>query len=148
VFLGGSKVAEGRVDNVSTGSSGFTNAVLSSIALGALPAGAQATSGTPLKIELLVRRTCVGGGHASGTVRLWYNGTPVDSGARRDAGSRLDVSSAGATTHYFLRQGGLLGTDAGSSKLFTDVAVDSKVACSAPGGRPFKSFGSWTGTLR
>ena len=32
----------------------------------------------PLVIKVSARRTCSGGGHASGVVRLWYNGQPIE----------------------------------------------------------------------
>ena len=97
--------------------------------------------GTALEVKVSVRRTCSGGGHASGTARLWYNGQPIDSGATRDAGSRLDVISGGATTSHFLRSGFALSAAPGTARQAIDVSVDSKQSCP---NRTFKSFGTWS----
>ena len=107
---------------------------------GAVPA----SSGAQLKMKVSVRRTCFGGGHASGTARLWFNGQPIDSGATRDAGSRFDATIASSTNDYFLRSGFALSTTAGTSKNFLDVFVNSAVACPS---RPFTAFGTWSITL-
>jgi hypothetical protein len=50
-----------------------------------------------------VRRTCFGTGHGSGTVRLWYNGQPVDTGAGRDAGTRFGATVDGVESNYYAR---------------------------------------------
>jgi hypothetical protein len=144
VFIGSNKVGDGQVNNVSTGSSGFNNAIFASIplSLSGGPVGLLANS--QLTLRASVRRTCFGGGHASGTLRLWYNGQPVDSGSKRDAGSRFNATIDGATSDYFLRGGSALSNTAGSSKLSIDVPIDSKVACPA---RLFKPFGTWSITL-
>jgi hypothetical protein len=88
-----------------------------------------------------VRRTCAGGGHASGTARLWYNGQGIDSGATRDAGSRFGATVDDITANYYLRSGLALSTAAGTSQTSIDRFVDSKVACP---GRPFSAFGTWS----
>jgi hypothetical protein len=82
-------------------------------------------------------------------VRLWYNGQPIDTGAGRDAGSRLDATIGGETDKYFLRTNLALSTSEGSSRTFVDQAVDSSVPCGAtpPFTRPFSPFGTWTLTL-
>ena len=83
----------------------------------------------------------LGGGHNSGPVRLWFNGAAIDSGARRDAGSRFGATIDDETVDYFLRSGFALSTTAGASRQYVDVNVDSRVACPS---RPFTTFGVWT----
>jgi hypothetical protein len=97
----------GQLDNVPSGSSGFNNARLNVIPLrlaGDVPAEAG------LRIRMLVRRTCSGTGHVSGTPRLWYNGRRVDFGRSRDAGSRFEAvvgqENELERRTYFLRGGG------------------------------------------
>jgi virginiamycin B lyase len=145
VFVNGTRVGQGALDNVSAGSSGFSNAILNTIPL-ALPGGpVTAGTGSQFGVKVSARRTCSAViGHNSGTARLWYNGPPVDSGAGRDAGSRFDATIEGTTSNYFLRSGSALSTTAGSAKIFADVVVNSAVACPA---RPFTSFGTWSVAL-
>ena len=94
-----------------------------------------------LQFRVSVRRTCSGGGHNSGPVRLWFNGAAIDSGTRRDAGSRFGATIDDEAVDYFLRSGFALSTTAGASRQYVDVNVDSRVACP---GRPFTTFGVWT----
>jgi hypothetical protein len=138
VFVNDTKVAEGQLNNVPTGSSGFNNALLNTVPLNLTPA--DVFSGAALNFKLSVRRTCFGGGHNSGTPRLWFNGQPIDSGSKRDAGSRFDATIRDVTNNYFLRNGFALSTTPDSSRLFVDVFIDNKAACPA---RPFKPFGTW-----
>ncbi len=105
VFLEGKKVGEGRVDNVRAGGSGFNKAVLNSIPI-AVTGPADFPVLSTVEVKVSVRRTCSGGGHPSGPARLWYNGQSIDSGAKKDAGSRLDVVSGNLTTRNFLPQAG------------------------------------------
>ena len=134
VFINGSKIGEGEVDNVASGGSGFNNANLNSIAL---PFLGNKSSEATLSITLSVRRTCSGGGHNSGTARLWFNDA--------QANSALSASFADGTSPFFLRTGFALTTSPGSGpKRTIDVAVDSKAACP---GRPFKPFGTWSITF-
>ena len=141
VFVGTTKVGEGELDNVSTGSSGFNNALLDTIPL-ALAGPAPIPVGSALKMKVSVRRTCVGTGHLSGIVRLWYNGQLMDSGATRDAGSRFDATIGDSpATSYFLRTGLTLSQVAGTSKQSIDVVVDGREPCPA---RTFKPFGTWS----
>ena len=118
-------VGQGVLENQSTGSSGFNGAQLKTIDL--FPSGAEVAPGDNLLVRVYARRTCSGPGHNSGTVRLWYNGQPVDSGATRDAGSRFGVTIGSTTSDYFLRQGFALETTAGSSRLSADASVNSSV---------------------
>jgi hypothetical protein len=142
VFVNGTKVGQGELDNVSAGSSGFSNAILNTIPLALSGGSVSAGSGSQLSVKVSARRTCSAViGHNSGTATLWYNGQPVDSGAGRDAGSRFDATIADTTSNYFLRSGSALSTTAGSSKTSADVVVNSAVACPA---RPFTSFGTWS----
>ena len=78
----------------------------------------QVPAGAALAIKLSVRRTCVGGGHNSGTVRLWYNGAAIDTGSTRSAGSRFDATIDGVSTDYFLRTGLALSATAGTAQTF------------------------------
>jgi hypothetical protein len=145
VFVGDMKAGEGYTRNVSGGGSGFNNALLHTIPLSLLGGPVAVPPGAALSTKISVRRTCSGGGHASGTARLWYNGKPNDSGVKRDAGSRFDATVEGETIDYFLRNGSDLEIAAGSSRLFSDASADSKAACSATGlSRPFKPFGTWS----
>jgi hypothetical protein len=133
------KIGQGRLDNKPSGSSGFANAILNSMTLGLVRSAVPADG--ELEFKLSVRRTCASAGHLSGTVRLWYNGQSVDTGAGRDAGSRFAINIGSRTTNDFLRESFKLSPTAGSSRLFIDRFVDSSAACP---GRPFTPFGTWT----
>ncbi len=139
VFVDTTKVGPGQLNKVSTGGSGFNNALLDTIPLaltGPVPVD------SALKIKVSVRRTCTGTGHLSGTVRLWYNGNPVDNGANRDAGSRFGATIGDSpAARFFLRTGLALSRTAGTSKQSIDVAVDSNEPCPT---RTFKPFGTWS----
>ena len=137
----GTKIGEGRLDNVSAGSSGFNNAVLRAIPLALIGGPVDFPVVATLEVKVSVRRTCSGGGHDSGVTRLWYNGQPTDSGAKRDAGSRLDAMRDLVTVGQFLRGGFALSTTPGTSRQSIDVSVDAKQACPD---RPFKAFGTWS----
>jgi hypothetical protein len=134
------RITSGRLDNVSAGSSGFTNAVLRAIPRDLTSEPLDLPVVAALEVRVSVRRTCGGGGHASGTARLWYNGQPVDSGAQRDAGSRFGAIIGGAPTSRFLRSGFALSAAPGTSRQAIDVSVDSKQSCT---NRTFKAFGTW-----
>src|SRR5262249_8492415 len=69
-FVDGTKVGEGRRDNVSAGSSGFNNAVLNTIVLERVGEPMSVPARSTLAVKISARRTCAGGGHTSGTVRL------------------------------------------------------------------------------
>ena len=138
------KVGQGELNNMPTGSSGFNNAILNGLQITPTGGPAPPPAGSQLLFKLSVRRTCLGGGHASGTVRLWYNGQAIDSGKKRDAGSRFKATIGPTTREYFLRNEFVLSTTAGSPRLFIDKLVDSKSTCP---GRPFTSFGTWSVTL-
>jgi hypothetical protein len=118
-------IASSQVNNVRGGSSGFNNAVLSMIPLALTGGPVTFPESDPLMLRIFVRRTCSGGGHNSGTVRLWYGGRLIDSGASRDAGSRFDATIDGTTSDYFLRTGFAISTTAGTSKTSIDAAVNS-----------------------
>ena len=150
VLQNGNLIGFGFLENQTTGSSGFNNAQLKTVEL--FGGGTEVASGDTLALRVSARRTCSGAGHNSGIVRLWYNGQPVDTGATRDAGSRFDVTISGSSTDYFLRNGLVLDSTAGSSRLFLDAAVNSKVACdlenpNAPSDRPYTPIGTWSITL-
>jgi hypothetical protein len=137
VFLSGEKISEGQLNNVASGSSGFNNAKLNTIPL-TLATPVELLGNDELEITLSVRRTCFGGGHNSGTPRLWFNDSQADSGF----GATIDEDT---TSAFFLRELFTLTTDPGTGpKQTIDVPVNSKVACPD---RPFKPFGTWSMTL-
>ncbi len=140
VFVDGTIVGEGRLDDVSAGSSGFTNAVLRIIPFNLFSERLDLPVVAALEIRVSARRTCAGGGHASGTARLWHNGPPVDRGVQRDAGSRFGATIGGAPTSQFLRSGFALNPAPGTSRQAINVSVDSKESCLT---RAFKAFGTW-----
>ena len=92
-----------------------------------------------LRVE--ARRTCSGGGPASGTVREWYNGAAIDSGPQRDAGSRISGTIGGHSGDLFQRPLFLLLPNDGNVRLSADASVNSSVTCPA---RPFVPFGVWS----
>jgi hypothetical protein len=142
VLLNDKLVGVGQLTNVATGSSGFNNALLNLIPL-TLSAPQEIAQDATLALRVSARRTCAAGSsHNAGTVRLWYNGQPLDSGATRDAGSRVVSALDQEKITYFLRGGAPLGLHqtAGAAKQSLDVAVDSKTACP---NRPFTPFGTW-----
>jgi len=141
VFKNDVLVASGRLDNQSAGSSGFNNAALRTVAMNLVGDAPAFASRDTVGIRVSARRTCAGGGHNTGTVRLWYDGAPTDTGKNRDAGSRFDATVAGMNNDYFLGDSFHLESVGGSSKLFVDVPVDSKVPCPA---RPFVEVGTWS----
>ena len=136
----GAPIAAGQLDNVPGGSSGFANAALRAIPLALGADLVTLAPGDGLVLRLSARRTCSGAGHASGPVRLWYDGKAVDTGATRDAASRLHATIDGTPVTYYLRAGGALGTTAGTSRTFVDQLVTSRIACP---NRPFTPFGVW-----
>jgi hypothetical protein len=142
VFVNGTRLAGGQVDNVSGGSSGFNNALLHTIPLALTGRPVNFPSESTLQVKIAVRRTCSGGGHASGVARLWFNGQPVDSDTGRDAGSRFAATiDAEIPTDYFLRPSFALSPEHGMAKQAVDVNVDSKQACP---NREFRPFGTWS----
>ncbi len=145
VFLNSVLVGSGQLNNVATGSSGFNNARLNVIPLSLLSGPALVPPDAQLAFSVSVRRTCFGGGHSSGTPRLWYNGQSVDTGPMADAGSRFGATISTSTSNYFLRRGFALDVTAGSPREFLDSPVTNQLACP---GRPFNSFGSWGVTVR
>jgi hypothetical protein len=141
VFVNAVRVGHGELDNVVAGGSGFSNAALRTITLALDGLPMSVNTGDALKLKLSVRRTCAPAGHASGTARLWYSGQPVDSGAKRDAGTRFDATIAGSTSNYYARNGLALSKTAGSATTFIDVYVTSAASCP---GRGFAAFGIWS----
>jgi hypothetical protein len=127
----------GEVDNIAPGGAGFSNAILQAVPL------ALTGSVLPSSVTVAARVSCFGAGHSTGVARLWYNGRSVDSGLLRDAGSRVELP----TGRSFLVNGFVLRSTPGASQKSIDRALTSAVACDAPGGRPFTSFGTWTAPL-
>jgi hypothetical protein len=144
VYVDDVLIGSGQLDNLTTGSSGFNNALLRTVPLALSDGSVEVPAGTVVAIKVSVRRTCVGGGHNSGTVRLWYNGPAIDSGSTRNAGSRFDATIDGVSTDYFLRTGLALDETAGTAQASVDAAVNSAQPCPA---RPYSAFGTWSLTL-
>jgi hypothetical protein len=144
VFADGALIGAGVLPNVATGSSGFNNARLQEIPLALTDGAVEVPAGTELALVVSVRRTCSGGGHNAGTVRLWYDGQPVDTGRGRDAGSRFDATIDGAARDFFLRSGFSLSEDAGTSRVSVDAAVNSSAACPD---RSYLPFVTWSMTF-
>jgi len=126
---------------VSGGSSGFTRAALQTVPFAPTGAPVLLDPSDQLLLRVSVRRTCAGGGHASGTARPWYNGPGIDSGATRAAGSRFGATIDDTTADYYLRGGLVLSTSAGRSPTWIDrfvgqqgrPAPSARSAPSAPG---------------
>jgi hypothetical protein len=144
IFRDEALVASGELDNQSIGGSGFRNALLKTLPFSPTGDPVQFASGDTLKIRLSARRTCSGGGHNAGHVRLWYDGLPIDSGSARDAGSHLGVMVGSADNDYYLRGNAALTATPGSARRFIDVRVDSQVPCPD---RPFNPFDTWSTVL-
>jgi predicted outer membrane repeat protein len=143
-FLNGAPSGQSQMNNLSAGKNGFANAILYTIPISVL----DAPSGTQLDVRVSARRTCTGAGLPSGTVRLWYDGRPVDI-APADAGSRIGATAAGQTNYLFLRDSFVLDPvpgPGGASNLFLDELVNSASLCSGAG-RPFTPFGTWSATI-
>src|SRR5262249_52104041 len=96
------EITSATLSDVATGSAGFARALLYSVPL-ALPSPVEIPSGSSVNLRVAARRTCGGAGHAAGTVRLWYNGAPIDTGACRDAGSRFTAAIGGLIDSCYLR---------------------------------------------
>jgi low density lipoprotein receptor-related protein 5/6 len=134
-------IGTGEVVNVGSGSSGFNNAQLNTIALTLSSGPVEIADGDQLLLRVSVRRTCFGGGHNSGTLRLWYNGKAIDSGPARDAGSRLTATIDSTTSDFYLGTGFELSTTEGASRTSIDKLVNSSAPCP---NRPFTPFGTWS----
>jgi hypothetical protein len=138
VTKNGSPVGSGQLGSVSGGSSNFNTAVLDTIPIVLAGGPVGVSGGDTLNVEVLVRNACSRSGKSTGTARLWIDGAPRDSGATRDAGSRLSPSPETPTsTLYFLRSLFKLGTTPGSSRTIIDRQAGPKCA-------PYQSFGTWT----
>jgi hypothetical protein len=135
VLLNGTPIGDGHLNNVSSGSSGFNNAKLNTIPL-TLFAPVEVFAGDTLSITPSVRLACAGGAHASGAPRLWFNDSQADT--------HFGATIADTTDNFFLRQGFVLNTSAGTARKFIDVPVDNRAACP---NRPYKPFGTWSLTL-
>jgi hypothetical protein len=125
------------LDNVASGSSGFHNAKLQTIPLSLLNGPVDLRSNAELSLRVSVRRTCAGGGHNSGTPRLWFNDA--------QANSRVGATIEGTTSDFLLRDGFVLTTTPGTGpKKTIYVPVDNKTPCP---NRPFAPFRIWSLTL-
>ena len=144
-FLNGAPAGSSQLANLSTGKNGFANAVLYTVPIPVM----DAPSGTLVETRISARRSCSGTGLNSGTVRLWYNGQPIDAAPGKDAGSRLGATANGHTGYLFLREGFALDPvpgPGGASNLFADELLNSASACTGAG-RPFIPFGTWSTTV-
>jgi hypothetical protein len=142
LLVNGVVAASGELDNIDSGSSGFNNALLQSVATSLSSGPVEVPANAQLAVRISARRTCfAGGSHNSGRLSEWYNGQPVDTGSTRDAGSRITLTLAGVPRDYFLRSASSLNTTAGSARQSADLTVNSASSCPA---RPFALFGQWT----
>ena len=141
LLVNGATVASGDLTNVAAGSSGFNNALLRTMPMTMAGGGADVPAGATVALRASARRTCFGTGHNSGSVRLWFNGAPVDSGSGRDAGSRVAATIGGSSNQYLLRSGFALSATQGSTRQSVDATVNSSAACPA---RPYVPLGTWT----
>jgi hypothetical protein len=139
VYLNGSLIGSGQLDSVPGGAKNFNDATLDAIPL-TLAAPVLVSSGEVLSIEVLVRNACSGSTGRAGNAKLWYDGQPVDGGPARDAGSRFDATIGGSSRDYFLRNGFLLSTAAGSSRTSIQAQVGARCG-------PFQPFGTWSTSL-
>jgi DNA/RNA endonuclease G (NUC1) len=146
LLVNGVVAASGDLNGIAAVSSGFNNAILNSVAMSMASGPVDVPAGAQVMVRISTRRTCLnsGNGHSSGTAREWYNGLVVDSGASRDAGSRIQFTLGGMTSTYFLRNAFGLDTVAGTSRLSADAFVNSSAACPA---RPFVLFGTWSAVV-
>jgi hypothetical protein len=96
-------------------------------------AAAEMPAAAELELTLSVRRTYSGGGHTSGTPRLWYNDSQANSGF----GATIEDTSS----VFFLWEDFRLSTSTGRAKEFIDGPVNNKAK--SPD-RPFKAFGTWS----
>ena len=136
VSLNESRIGAGQLHNVASGSSGFNNARLNAVPL-ILFIPVEVLSGDVLSLTLSVRRTCFGGGHNSGTPRLWFNDSQADS--------RFGATIDDEISEFFLLEDFVLDTILGlGPKTIIDVAVNNKAPCPA---RPYTPFGTWSITL-
>ena len=141
LFVNGIVAATGEIVNVSAGGPSFNNAILQSIAMSLSNGPVDVPRFAMVSYRIEARRTCSGGGPASGTVREWYNGAAVDSGSRRDAGSRVAATIGGEAVDLFQRSPFLLLPNDGNARSSVDAAVNSSSPCPA---RPFVPFGVWS----
>jgi hypothetical protein len=125
VRLNGRVIGTGEFDDVSVDGDGFKNAVLEAIPL-TLSAPVAVSSGDSLSIEVDARSACGPGPKKPKPVevKLWYNGRAIDSGRKRDAGSRFSVTVGGLSTTYFLRDHSALATTAGPKAKSGNVKLD------------------------
>jgi hypothetical protein len=140
VAAGSTAIWQGQLSNVSAGGAGFGGAVLRSVPLSLVNGPVTTPEATEITITLSARRTCLGGGPARGTARLWFDGRLADGGFDRDAGSRFGATIDNVTSDYFLRSGFSLSTAAGRARVSIDKKVTSRVTCP---NREFTPFGTW-----
>ena len=141
VLVNGDVAATGELLNVSAGSRGFSNAILQSIAMSLTAGPVEIPRFAVVTLRLEARRTCSGGGRNSGMVREWFNGDAIDSGPRRDAGSRIAVTVGGQSAELFQRPLFLLLPKDGNVRTSVDVGVNSSAPCPV---RPYVQFGAWS----
>jgi hypothetical protein len=145
LLVNGAVAATGDLNNLGTGSSGFNNAILYSLPLSLTSGPIDIPAGAQLTVRVSVRRTCFGNGHNSGSALEWFNGQPIDTGANRDAGTRVRFTLAGLAGDYFLRDSFALAATPGSARTSADVVVNSSVSCPSC---PYSPLGSWSLNLQ
>jgi uncharacterized repeat protein (TIGR01451 family) len=140
VFKNDIPIGSGQLNDVSGGSSGFSNAVLRTINVALSGNQGGFLTGDKLSIRLSVR-IAASSSHVNGTARLWFN----DSAAN----SRLTATVGQTTGDYFLRKdinhNPVLFLDAATGSppsLTIDVLVNRNL-----NGNPFLAFGTWIKTF-
>ena len=140
VLVDGKVVGSGEVDKVWGGSSGFNNAVHSTISLNLPNPPAAFCPGSELSLKVSVRQACTAPRERycihtdECKARLWYN----DRQANDHFDATIKQVNSGNSTDYFLLTNSALGTAAGPGpKLIRDVGAGKR--CS-----PFKPFGTWS----
>jgi hypothetical protein len=132
----------GEIRGVRAGGSGFRGARLVSIDMFRLIPDFGPVPGPPATIQIDARISCAVRGHRSATILLWYNGTPVDTGRRHDAGSRIGYTIGDVPIALFLRPFDVLSEDPG----FARVPRSLKLLGPPPGEvcANYQSFGIWS----
>jgi hypothetical protein len=123
-------IAQGQLDGVPGGSSGFNNAVARVINFGLLST-AVFDQGDSLGLRLSVRIAANVPGHNSATARVWYGD--------QAANSRLDALVNGVARTFYLTDGFALTANPGAGpRRAADVFV------ARTDGNPFRPFGTWS----
>jgi hypothetical protein len=131
----------GEARGVRAGGSGFRAARLVSVEMLRLLPGGDPVPGPPAVIQVDARISCHVRGHRNASIALWYNGLPVDTGRRADAGSRIAYAISDTPITLFLRPPDLLAGVPGKARL--PVAMKLVGPRGGEVCADFKTFGTW-----